>query len=272
MATTTDTAVAVVTGASSGIGWELCRQLAALGYRVGLIARREQNLRQLADVIRTAGGVAAVAAADVSDRTNLEGAIGQLRNELGPIDLLIANAGVGYVTFIDPINYEQIEETIRVNVLGVIHAINAVLPEMLRRGRGHIAAVSSLAGYAGLPGESAYCASKAAVNAYLDGLRIQLRNRGIHVTTLCPGFVLTPMTVDNKFHMPGLLHADEAARRMIRAIRSGRKVYNFPWITTLITRVARCLPDWLLARSMGDYNEEMLAREQSATEAMDRKS
>jgi short-subunit dehydrogenase len=265
--TTTDAPVAVVTGASSGIGWELGRQLAALGYHVGLIARREEKLRQLAEAIQSAGGSAAIAPADVAVRADVEAAIGNLRDELGPIDLLIANAGVGYVTFLDPINADQIDETIRVNVLGVIHAVNAVLPEMLRRRRGHLAAVSSLAGYAGLPGESAYCASKAAVNAYLDGLRIQLRNRGIRVTTLCPGFVLTPMTVENKFHMPGLLHADEAARRMIRAIRSGRKVYNFPWITTLITRVARWLPDWLLARSMGDYNDEMLAREQNSAES-----
>jgi short-subunit dehydrogenase len=267
MKTEMDAQAAVVTGASSGIGWELGRQLAALGYHVGLIARREEKLQQLAELIRSAGGTCAVAPADVADRGGLENAIANLRDDLGPIDLLVANAGVGHVTFLDPINADQIEETIRVNVLGVIYAINAVLPDMLRRGRGHLAAVSSLAGYAGLPGESAYCASKAAVNAYLDGLRIQLRNRGVRVTTLCPGFVLTPMTVENKFHMPGLLSAEEAARRMIRAIRAGRKVYNFPWITSLITRVARRLPDWLLARSMGDYNEEMIAREQNAAEA-----
>jgi len=267
MKTEIDAQVAVVTGASSGIGWELGRQLAALGYHVGLIARREEKLQQLAKLIRSAGGTCAVAPADVADRGGLESAIANLRDDLGPIDLLIANAGVGYVTFLDPINADQIEETIRVNVLGVIYAINAVLPEMLRRGRGHLVAVSSLAGYAGLPGESAYCASKAAVNAYLDGLRIHLRNRGVRVTTLCPGFVLTPMTVENKFHMPGLLSAEEAARRMIRAIRSGRKVYNFPWIANLITCVARRLPDWMVARSMGDYNEEMIAREQNAPEA-----
>jgi short-subunit dehydrogenase len=252
--------IAIVTGASSGIGWELGRQLAAQGYQVGLIARRAEKLRQLADLIRGAGGLAAVAPADVADRTALENAIEQLRQQLGPIDLLIANAGVGYATFIEPINKDEIEETIRVNLLGVIFAINAVLPEMLSRRQGHIAAVSSLGGYAGLPGESAYCASKAAVNTYLDGLRVQLRSHHIQVSTLCPGFVKTPMTAENKFHMPGLLAADEAARRMLRAIRSGRKIYNFPWITTWITRIAGWLPDWLLERSMGDYNAEMKAR------------
>ena len=83
---------------------------------------------------------------------------------------------------------------IRVNLLGVVYAIEAVLPEMLKRGQGHLAAVSSMAAYKGLPGESAYCASKAAVNTYMEGLRIQLRHRGLAVTTICPGFVATPMT------------------------------------------------------------------------------
>src|SRR5205085_12501367 len=107
--------------------------------------------------------------------------------------LLIANAGVGAPTRLEPINTADIEKMIRVNLLGVVYSIEAVLPEMLERGRGHLAAVSSIAAYKGLPAESAYCASKAAVNIYLEGMRIQLRGRGIHVTTICPGFVKTPM-------------------------------------------------------------------------------
>src|SRR5262249_15656211 len=143
----------------------------------------------------------------------------------------------------------------RVNVLGVIYSFEAVLPEMLKRGGGHLAAVSSLAAYKGLPGESAYCASKAAGNRYLEGVRIQLRGKGIAVTTVCPGFVETPVTDVNNFKMPWLLEADEAARRIVRALRRRRKVYNFPWQMTLLMKLTRWLPDWILARSMKRYNE-----------------
>ncbi|HJZ94458.1 MAG TPA: SDR family NAD(P)-dependent oxidoreductase [Gemmataceae bacterium] len=246
---------AVVTGASSGIGAALARRLAAAGCPVGLIARRRDRLAALADEIRAAGGTAAVAMADVGDRSQVREAFAALGEELGPVDLLVANAGVGAPTTLDPVNTADVEEMFRVNVFGVVYAIEAVLPEMLRRRQGHIAAVSSLAGFLGLPGESGYCASKAAVNTYLDGLRIHLRGRGIRVTTLCPGFVRTPMTAANDFHMPWLLDTDEAARRMIRALSRGRAVYRFPWPMSLLVRLAGWLPDWLLARVMHDYNE-----------------
>ena len=107
---------------------------------------------------------------------------------------MVANAGFGAPTQLDPLNTADVEQTIRVNVMGVIYSIEAVLPGMLDRGRGHLLAISSLAAFKGLPGESAYCASKAAVNAYMEGLRIALRTKGIVVTTVCPGFVQTPMT------------------------------------------------------------------------------
>jgi short-subunit dehydrogenase len=246
---------AIVTGASSGIGAALAHQLAAGGCRVGLIARRLDRLAALADAIEEAGGTAAIAAADVSDRAGVLDACAALRDELGPIDLLIANAGVGVPTTLDPVNTSDVEEMFRVNVLGVVYSIEAVLPEMLKRGSGHIAAVSSLAGFVGLPGESGYCATKAAVNTYLDGLRVHLRGRGVKVTTLCPGFVRTPMTAVNDFHMLWLLEADEAARRMVRALRRGCKVYRFPWQTSLLIRLAGWLPDWALRRVMHDYNE-----------------
>jgi len=250
-----DGAVAVVTGASSGIGAALARRLAAEGCRVGLIARRFERLTALADEIRAASGTAGVAAADIGDRGQVRDAFMALRAELGPVDLLVANAGVGLPTTLDPVNTSAVEEIFRVNVLGMVYAFEAVLPEMLQRRRGQIAAVSSLAGFLGLPGESGYCASKAAVNTYLDGLRIHLRGRGIRVTTLCPGFVRTPMTAVNDFHMPWLLEADDAARRMVRALRRGRKIYRFPWQMSMIIRLARWLPDRVLARAMHDYNE-----------------
>jgi short-subunit dehydrogenase len=247
--------VAVITGASSGIGWELAKVLAGQGCQVGLIARRKENLDKLADQVRRAGGTAAIAPSDVGDRQQTLAAVAELRRQLGPIDLLIANAGVGTPTFLNSINIADVERMMRVNYLGTVYAIEAVLPEMLARRQGHLAAVSSLSAYKGLPGESGYCASKAAVNSYMEGLRIHLRDKGIAVTTICPGFVRTPMTAINKFHMPWLLEADEAARRIVRALARRRKVYNFPWQTTFFMKLTRWAPDWVLARMMQEYNE-----------------
>jgi len=248
--------VAIITGASSGIGHALARALAQQRCRVGLIARRQEPLSELAAVIEQAGGRAAYAVADVVDRSRTVAAIHEVSAQLGPVDLLIANAGVGAPTMVEPLNVSDIEKMIRVNVLGVVYSIEAVLPQMLERRRGHLAAVSSMAAYKGLPGESGYTASKAAVNTFMEGLRIQLRDRGIIVTTICPGFVKTPMTEVNEFKMPFLLEADEAARRIVKALRRRVKVYNFPWRMSLLMKVVQWLPDWLLARFMRKYNEK----------------
>ena len=248
--------VAVITGASSGIGWALAKELAKRGYAVGLLARRRDLLEKLASEIGAAGGKAAFAPGDVANRTQIREAIHALSAELGPVDLLVANAGVGAPTLIDPVNMGDVEKMVQVNLLGVIYSIDAVLPEMLRRGRGHIAAVSSMASLKGLPGESAYCASKAAVNIYMEGLRIQLRNRGIAVTTICPGFVKTPMTEVNEFHMPFVLDPDAAARRIARALERRVKVYNFPKRMYYAMRLINLLPDWNIARAMNKYNEK----------------
>ncbi len=249
--------VAVITGASSGIGRSLAVTLAGAGCRVGLVARRRPALEGVAAEVRRAGGVADAATADVSDRAQVRRAMADLAGSLGPVDLVVANAGVGVPTTLDPVNIDAVEETIRVNVLGVIYAIDAALPAMLARGSGQIAAISSLAAYKGMPGESAYCASKAAVNAYLEGLRVQVRGRGIAVSTICPGFVRTPMTAVNNFEMPFALDADEAARRIVRALRRRAKVYDFPWQTALLMRLLRLAPDRVVARVFRDYVEDL---------------
>ncbi|MFL5341766.1 MAG: SDR family NAD(P)-dependent oxidoreductase [Gemmataceae bacterium] len=240
--------VAVLTGASSGIGAALAKELARDGYALGLVARRREALEALAGEIRTAGGVAEVEPADVADRPAALEAIHKLAGRLGPVDLLVANAGLGIPTHLEPMNTEEVEQMFRVNVFGVMHAIEAVLPEMLKRGRGHLAAVSSLAAYKGFPGQAGYCASKAAVMVYMEALRLQLRDRGIAVTTILPGFVKTPMTASHPFKMPFLLEPDEAARRVARALRRRKKVYHFPWATERLVKFTYWLPDWVMAR------------------------
>lgn len=248
--------VAIITGASSGIGWALAKALAREGARVGLVARRQDKLDELAGEIRQAGGTAATAAADVGQREDIIEAIERLAGALGPVDLMIANAGVGTSTVLDPPNTADVEAMFRVNVFGMVYAFEAVLPEMLQRKKGHLAAVSSLASYRGLPGQAGYCASKAAINAYLEALRLQLRGRGVAVTTICPGFVRTPMTVEHQFHMPWLMEPADAARRIARALYRKRKVFNFPLPTALLIKLSRLAPDWLMKRIVGGYEDK----------------
>jgi short-subunit dehydrogenase len=242
--------VAVLTGASSGIGFELAKELAKDGYRLGLLARRREPLEKLAGEIRAGGGVAEFETADVAERQPTIDAIHRLAGPLGPVDLLVANAGTGAESTIEPLNGEEQEQMFRVNFFGLLHAIEAVLPEMLKRGHGHLAGVASLAAYKGFPGQQAYCASKAAVKIYLEGLRIQLRKRGIAVTTICPGFVRTPMTESHAFGMPYLIDSADAARRIARALRRRKKVFNFPWQTERLVKFTYWVPDWIMARAL----------------------
>jgi len=240
--------VAIVTGASSGIGKALALRLGAEGYRVGLIARRGGELEAAAAAIAAAGGAAVPAVADVADRAALRAAVALVEGRLGPADVMVANAGFGASTRLDPLNTADVEQTIRVNVLGVIYSVEAVLPGMLARRRGHLLAISSLAAFKGLPGESAYCASKAAVNAYMEGLRIALRAKGVVVTTVCPGFVQTPMATMNSA-MPFMMSADAAAGRIARLVARRRGgVVRFPMPMALLMSLIARLPDAVVAR------------------------
>jgi short-subunit dehydrogenase len=162
---------------------------------------------------------------------------------------MVANAGFGMPTRLNPLNIADVEQTIRVNLMGVIYSVEAVLPGMLARGVGHLLAISSLAAFKGLPGESAYCASKAAVNAYMEGLRIALRTKGVVVTTVCPGFVQTAMAPMESAATPFLMSADAAAQRIARLIARRRGgVVRFPMPMAFLTSVIARLPDAVVAR------------------------
>jgi short-subunit dehydrogenase len=241
--------VAVITGASSGIGRALGPRLAEAGYRVGLIARRRDALEEAAGEVAEVGGAAVAAAADVGDRDALRAAVADVEARLGPVDVMVANAGFGAPTRLDPLNLDDVETTFRVNLLGVVYSVEAVLPGMLGRRRGHLVAISSLAAFKGLPGESAYCASKAAVNAYMEGLRIALRGRGVVVTTVCPGFVQTPMAPMDAAATPFVMTAEAAAARIARLIvRRRGGVHRFPRRMAMLMALIARLPDAVVAR------------------------
>ncbi len=246
----------IITGASSGIGRDLAIEFAKVGAHIGLIARREELLLSLINEMQVYGGKAFYAIADISNRVETNKAISKLIVNLNGVDILIANAGVGAPTLIEPFNVETQEKMIMVNLLGVIYSVEGVLQTMLTAGKGHLVAISSLAAFKGLPGESGYTASKAGVNTFLEGLRIQLRSKNIFVSTICPGFIKTPMTeINDEKDMPWLMNSQKAAEIIIKGIQNKTKVLRFPWQTSLLSRIATCLPDWVISRLMKKYND-----------------
>ncbi|GMR13803.1 MAG: SDR family NAD(P)-dependent oxidoreductase [Gemmatimonadota bacterium] len=244
--------VALITGASSGMGRGLALRLAAEGYRVGLAARREQPLEELAAEIRSSGGEALVLRCDVSVQEDVRAATERCSQEFGDIDLLVANAGQSEMTLVEDLDSGMIEQLMGVNFFGVVYAIEAVLPGMLDRGRGHIVGVSSLAAFGGLPRTAGYSAAKAAVTNFLESLRVDLRGRGVDVTVISPGYVRTPMTDRNLHSMPFLVELDDAVARIHRAIVKRARGYHFPWPLASFVWVGQIFPrrlyDWIVSR------------------------
>jgi NAD(P)-dependent dehydrogenase (short-subunit alcohol dehydrogenase family) len=228
--------VAWVVGASSGIGAAVARELAHRGCVVAISARREDLLRQVA------GGSMLVVPLDVTDAGSARTAAARVRDELGPIDLALLAAG--YWRQMDPAdwNTEDFDRHVRVNLTGMSNSIAAVLPDMLRRHRGVIAGVASVAGYRGLAGAEAYGATKAAQINLLESLRLHVARTGVRVTTICPGFVRTDLTAGNTFPMPFLIDADQAARTICDGLQRGRTTIVFPLRMALTMAVSRLVP------------------------------
>ncbi len=243
----------LITGASSGIGEAMAVEFGRRGASVGLLARREEVLREVAGKVEAAGGRALAAAVDVRDAGEVKSAVAKVVERFGRIDVLVANAGKGEITLARAFDLEVATQVLSVNLLGAMNSVAAVLPGMLERGDGQIVGISSLAAYRGFPGSGAYCASKAALSTFFEALRVELRPSNIYVTTIHPGFIDTPMTRGRNRKMPFLQDAEQAARLMIRAVEARRRTYAFPWQLAAVARVGRWLPaalyDRMLARA-----------------------
>lgn len=237
-----------ITGASSGIGAGLAAELGGRGDAVGLIARRGDLLAQQVQTLRARGIVAAAATADVTDPEALGAAVRQLEAELGPCEVMIANAGGGRASPATAVPVADTLDCMRLNYDGAVYSLGAVLPGMLARGSGHLVAISSVAAWRGLPGAGAYSAAKAAISTLLDAWRADLRPRGISVTVVHPGFVHTPMTARARHPLPFLLSTEAAARIIANAVDRRAARCDFPFRMRLLMGFATFIPDFLWAR------------------------
>ena len=239
----------VITGASSGIGEELAYAYAAPGVALGLTGRDPGRLAAVAERCRGLGGEVDGVVLDAADRDAMAAWLAAV-DARAPVDLVIANAGISAGTGDGTESEEQARRIFRVNLDGVLNTVHPLLPRMQARGRGQIALMASLAGFRGMPGAPAYCASKAAVRVYGESLRGELAGQGIGVSVICPGFVKSRMTAVNRFPMPFLMETPTAARVIKRALAGNKGRISFP--------APMAAAVWLLAALPAGWTDSLL--------------
>jgi len=245
----------LITGASSGIGRELAVQLAAKNNRLLLVARREERLRELVQSLPEDQDHR-IYVCDVSVQKEVESVCQRITGEGIDIDVLLLNAGVSGKFLVDDFDMENFRNIFEVNFFGVVYFVKYLLPGMLKRNSGTVAAVSSLAGYRGMPKSAPYAASKAALSNFIESLRIDLWKTGINCVLISPGFVVSEMTAKNRFTMPFMMETGKAVRRIIRGLEKEKPEICFPLCMTVFAKISRLLPYHLYARIMQNRRKD----------------
>ena len=231
-----------ITGASSGLGQGLALHYAKQGDKVFAAARRIDRLREMARSLPAEGALEPIEL-DVQDTAALVSAIRRCEQEAGgSLDVVIANAGIGKPMAGTALDWEWVKRIFDVNTTAAAVTLAAAAPAMVKAGRGQLVGVSSLAGLRALPQNAAYCASKAGLHTFLEGLRLDLRGSGVAVTAIYPGFVKTEMTAKNKFKMPFLMELDDAVAAMAKGIARRAAEVSFPLPLSALMRTAAALP------------------------------
>ncbi len=235
-----------ITGASSGIGCALAAFLAFQGYRVAVSARRGEALEELAKDCADAEGAVFTYPLDVTDMEAVAEVRSRIVETAGPIGLAILNAGTHREVMARGFKAADVRALTDLNLLGCANCLEALLPEMIASRRGHIALVSSVAGYIGLPTSAAYGATKAGLINMAEALKPECDALGIKLQLVNPGFVRTPLTDRNPFPMPFLMEVEDAVRAMVAGLESARFEVVFPRRLAYILKVLRLLPYPLL--------------------------
>lgn len=236
----------VISGASSGLGMALARYYLERGAIVAAFARRGHLLQDLAAEFPDQ---VLCYALDVRDAIAVQQAAKNIIARIGCPDVVIANAGVSTGTLTEhEEDIDDFQQVMDINVIGMVKTFQPFITAMRTVQAGILVGIASVAGFRGLPGASAYSASKAAAISYLESLRVELRDSGIKVVTICPGYIKTPMTAVNPYRMPFILDAGDAAKRMALAIERQTSFTVIPWQMGLIGYVLNCLPRWIFDR------------------------
>jgi short-subunit dehydrogenase len=238
-----------ITGASSGIGQALAAHYAGAGWRLALVARRAAEMQAWAQSLGLAAERCAVYGADVAVPDSIVAAGQACIDGPGLPDVVIANAGisVGMDTAYRA-DIDVMRDTFALNNTGLAATFHPFVRGMRERRSGTLVGIASVAAIRGLPGHGAYCASKAAVVAYCESLRGDLRHSGVKVVTLLPGYVATPLTAKNPYAMPFVMSAESFADQAARAIAAGTSYRVIPWQMGIVTKLMRLLPNPLFDR------------------------
>ena len=233
-----------ITGASSGIGQALAWRYHQAGWRLALAARRTGEIEAWARSKNLAADRYAVYAADVSDTDSIVAAGRACLASQGVPDAVIANAGISVgVDSAERADIDVIARTFATNNVGLAATFHPFITAMTARGSGALVGIGSVAAIRGLPGHGAYCASKAAVVAYCESLRGELRASGVKVVTICPGYIDTPLTRENRYSMPFLMQPEDFADSAFRAIEAGASYRVIPWQMGVVAKLLRMLPN-----------------------------
>lgn len=235
----------LITGATSGIGYALVKQLADEGCNLILLARRIEILNSLADQLKADTSFILTYQCDIRNKKEIQNVFNDIREKKVQIDIAILNSGVGLKSSVQDFKSENADETFQVNVLGMIYCVEELLKDFAPRKNGVIAGVSSISDVRGFPQNGFYCASKAAASIFLESIRVELKKYNVKVITVRPGFVITPMTAKNKFKMPFLMDAERAARIIINGITKEKKIIEFPIGTVLGGKLLKLLPNFI---------------------------
>ena len=231
-----------ITGASSGIGKALALKFAKEGWQVAVSARRESLLKELNNINQNIFSFPL----DVTDSSNTKKVFDTILNELKSIDVCVFCTGIHDPKSETKLNLEKIRKIMEVNFFGTVNSINAVYDYFKEKKSGHISMVSSIAGYRGLPAGGAYCASKSALTTFAESLYFDMKRFNVRVSVVHPGFIKTPMTDQNDFHMPMIKSPEFAAEKMFRGLtQSNVFEIHFPKQFTFFMKILKIMPNWL---------------------------
>lgn len=240
-----------ITGASSGIGQALALTYYQAGYKLALVARRTSEIESWASRHKIILGRYQIYSANVRNIDSIAAAGKACITAQGLPDVVIANAGisVGVDTSIRG-DLDQLAQTFATNNIGLAATFHPFIEGMLQRKSGRLVGIGSVAGIRGMPGHGAYCGSKAAVISYCESLRGELRGSGVHVVTICPGYIKTPMTEKNSYPMPFLMEADDFAKQSFAKIDAGSSYSVIPWQMGLVAKLLRLMPNALFDKAL----------------------